>query len=531
MIRRLFALAIVCAWLAGCAGRASGPTNAIPPVTAPAERSAPADATELPEPPVVKSVNGVAKISLIVNENKTTGQPEFVYDGMPEVAPTIDIKPGDTFVVDVKNDMPTVPPPNTVDLQDYINLHFHGLTVSPEGHGDNVLGMLAKPGAHLHYVVHVPANQEPGLYWYHPHVHGQTSYQVGESGMSGAIVIEGLTRHLPELAKMKQRLIVVRAVGIGGDDVEPMDMSDDGASDSPNPNPQPQFSNNAPCTTKDGLKVTLNGAHVPVISISPGEKQFFRVVNATGHKTLRLNIEGEKVELVAIDGFALDTYPGTPPTRIESDVVMPPASRAEFVVTGPASGHAKLRTLCYDTGPNGDPDPYIWLAQLTAPKNRHDGGDFSTHSLTVGEPLPQNAYTTALPPPAAKRLVILSENNRPHFFINGKSFSIKAPPMFVVHTGTVEAWHIENVTYEIHDFHIHQIHFLIEAINGVKQVHPHWADTVIVPHRYPVGKESIPGSVDLLMDFRDPIIRGLFVFHCHILDHEDQGMMAKIEAI
>ena len=111
---------------------------------------------------------------------------------------------------------------------------------------------------------------------------------------------------------------------------------------------------------------------------------------------------------------------------------------------------------------------------------------------------------------------------------------MRAPPMFVVRTGTVEEWKIVNVTQEIHDFHIHQIHFLVESIDGRKLEHPHWADSVIVPHRSVTGpgeKGSVPGSVLLLMDFRDPIIRGEFLFHCHILDHEDQGMMAKIEAI
>ncbi len=75
--------------------------------------------------------------------------------------------------------------------------------------------MLSKPGQQLHYVVHIPLNQEPGLYWYHPHVHGETSFQVGEGGMSGAIVVEGIEKHLPALQKMKQRLIIVRATGIG----------------------------------------------------------------------------------------------------------------------------------------------------------------------------------------------------------------------------------------------------------------------------------------------------------------------------
>ena len=490
---------------------------------------------------MVRAVNGVAKVSLIVNENMSTGQPEFVYAGTPEVAPTIDIKPGDTFVVDVKNELPKEPPPEAKVLVEDINLHFHGLGVSPRKPGDDVLTMLATPGERLHYVVHVPKNQEPGLYWYHPHVHGQTSYQVGASGMSGAIIIEGLTRHLPSLAKMKQRLIIVRATGTGGEDAGPMEMGDNmsgmgddmsGMGAPPDARSErPQFTNNAPCTTKDGLTVTLNGARHPVITIAPGEKQFFRVLNATGHKTLRLNVEGEKVEVVAIDGFALDTYPGTPPTLTESSVIIPPAGRAEFVVTGPASGRAKFRTLCYDTGPDGDPDPYIWLGDLVAPKGRQAAASFSTRPLSVGEPLPQNVYTTALPPPAAKRLVILSENSQPRFFINGKSFSPRSPPMFVVHVGTVEEWHIVNVTYEIHDFHIHQLHFLIQSINGVQQTHPHWADTVVVPHRIGIGKKSIPGSVVLMMDFRDPVIRGDFLFHCHILDHEDRGMMAKIEAI
>ncbi len=536
--RRLLAFAIGYAWVAGCGGTASGPINPIPNAAAPAGVTLPRVETginELPEPPVVKAVNGIAKLSLIVNENNVTGLPEFEYEHMRDVAPTIDVKPGETIVVDVKDDLPKTPPPAASALQEDINLHFHGLGVSPQKPSDDVLTVLGKPGGKLHYVVHVPKTQEPGLYWYHPHVHGETSYQVGTSGMSGAIIVEGLTRHLPGLAGMKQRLIIVRATGRGGEAAAATEMSDDGMSErsevSARTPMRPQGINTAPCTTPDGLKVTLNGVSHPLISIAPGEKQFFRVVNATAHKTLRLNVEGERVELVAVDGFALDTYPKTPPTVMESSVIIPSAGRAEFVVTGPASGRAKFRTLCYDSGPNGDPDPAIWLGDLVAPKHRQNGGDFSKRPLTVGASLPQNVYTTNLPPPSARRLVVFSENKYPRFFINGKYFSMRSPPMFVVHVGTMEEWHVVNVSEEIHDFHIHQLHFLVERINGVKVAHPYWADSVIVPHRSVIGGKSTPGSLVLLMDFRDRIIRGEFVFHCHILDHEDRGMMAKIEAI
>jgi len=533
--RRLIAFIIAFAWLAGCGGGASGPVTSLPqsPLTATAPGSASRSASrdtspnELPEPPVVHAVNGVAKVSLIANINPATGLPAFQYQYMHGVAPTIDINPGETFEFDLSDQLP--PSKNEAS---YANLHFHGLTVTPHRPSDDVLTMLAKPGQSLHYVVHVPKNQEPGLYWYHMHVHGQTSYQVGEGGMSGAIVIEGLEKHIPELAKMKQRLIVYRATGVGqnlrvrsGMD----DMSSASTDDMPDMNPTPHFSNTQPCGFRDGLQWSLNGAAHPVITIAPGERQFFRVINASGHRTLRLNIQGEKVQVVAIDGYALDTYPGTP-FITESDVIIPPAARAEFVVTGPKSGRARLRTLCYFTGPDGDADPYIWLGDLVAPKHSA-GGDFSTKPLTVGAPLPANYYNTKLPPPSVKRLVVFSENAKPHFFINGKSFKMSDPPMFVVKTGTVEAWHVENVTYEIHDFHIHQIHFLVESINGKKLAHPYWADSVVIPHRIGIGKQSVPGSLDLLMDFRDPIIKGEFLFHCHILDHEDQGMMAKIEAI
>ncbi|HLY01797.1 MAG TPA: multicopper oxidase domain-containing protein [Candidatus Cybelea sp.] len=541
MSRRLLIFVIVAALAAGCRG-ASGPTGAIPPGPGtlsqlPGARLSPdTNVNELPEPPVVKAVDGVAKVSLIANVNPATGLPSFQYNGLHGVAPTIEVQPGQRFVINLTDDLPV-----SGGLASDMNLHFHGMGSAPRKPGDDVLGVLATPGQMLHYEVHVPINQEPGLYWYHPHVHLETSYQVGEGGMSGAIVVLGIEKHLPRLAKMKQRLIVVRATGIGvnarpHDDADAAGDSEDampgmaGMAGMPMATARPLNSNRTPCLFYDGLNVTLNGAFEPVITIAPGEKQFFRVVNATGHKTLKLAVDGENIQVVAIDGFALDSYPGTPATESVPYLVVPPAARAEFIVTGPASGHGTFRTLCYNSGPNGDGDPPWLLAKLRAPKHA-DGGDFSTQPITAGAPQVPNGYNTKLPPPAAKRVVVFSENNKPQFFINGKQFSMYSKPMYVVHVGTVEEWHVVNVTQEIHDFHIHQLHFLVQKINGVPVKHPYWADSVVIPHRYPVGIKSVPGTLDLLMDFRSPIIKGEFLFHCHILDHEDQGMMAKIEAI
>jgi FtsP/CotA-like multicopper oxidase with cupredoxin domain len=105
-------------------------------------------------------------------------------------------------------------------------------------------------------------------------------------------------------------------------------------------------------------------------------------------------------------------------------------------------------------------------------------------------------------------------------------------PRITVHSGTVEEWTIENDTDEVHVFHIHQIHFVVEDVNGTANPVPHWVDNIDVP---PMGhgvRGSLhPSTVRVLMDFRDPIIRGTFYYHCHILDHEDNGMMAKIQVI
>ena len=89
-----------------------------------------------------------------------------------------------------------------------------------------------------------------------------------------------------------------------------------------------------------------------------------------------------------------------------------------------------------------------------------------------------------------------------------------------------------NDTQEVHSFHIHQVHFIVESINGQTQANPHWVDTFdLSPAGVGVSGQIVPSVTKVLLDFRDPTIRGTFVFHCHILDHEDGGMMAKIQVL
>src|SRR5665213_99074 len=275
------------------------------------------------------------------------------------VRPPIRVRPGETIDMTVYDDMrPFQGRPNNV------NVHFHGLMVSPRAPGDDSLTTLARPGEVLHYRVAIPRDHEPGLYWYHPHAHGETYYDV-TNGMAGAIVVEGLQQHLPALASMRERIIMLRDVPTGPSFVDP-DMPVAMTMDGSTPAPRARSKGGEPCRAEPGLQPTLNGQADAHIGIRPGEPQFFRVVNGAAARYYDLSVDGVTLQLVALDGVPLDAYPGTPAVRRVTHVLVAPGGRAEFVVTAPRTPTA-LRSGCVDTGRLGDANPAVMLAHLTNP--------------------------------------------------------------------------------------------------------------------------------------------------------------------
>jgi len=499
-IRILLVLLVV-----ACGGGAAVPPTPTPP---------PNPAGAFPEPPLVYSSGGIVHIALAAAINPATNAPSFVYQGQ-YVAPTLDVQPGDTIEIDYTDNLPeSTSPPDTT------NLHFHGLTVSPNAPADEVIDTLALPGQTLHYVVQIPSDQQSGLYWYHPHSHGVSNWQV-ESGMAGAIIIDGIETHDPSVATMRTRLLLLQ---------DPQNQPDyhtllAGRRAIAAAAVRPQADAYDACRAEEGRHVTVNGLVNAQIGIQPGEKQFFRVVNASADRYFDLSVDGEQLQLLALDGYALDTVAGNAPTEMVHDVLIPPAGRAEFIVTGQAAPTV-LRTNCFDSGPDGDPDPAAVLATLV-----NDGGAQTAMRVRrASVALVRNPYTAGpVPAPSAEHTIVFTENVVTNaFFINGQAYSPSAAPQITSHVGTTEAWTILNETGEVHAFHLHQVHFLVEAINGVPVSPMHWVETVNVPYETPGGGTQQPGSVTVLADFRDPVVRGTFVYHCHILEHEDGGMMAKI---
>src|ERR1700683_3431925 len=169
--------------------------------------------TPLPDPPQV-----VTSFELQAITDPATGKGAFVFEGHEE-PPVIRAVPGGAIQLDYLNQMSKSSSEVCVEgpCMNMTNLHFHGLHVSPNAPGDDVLTMIAMPGESLHYTVYIPADQPPGLYWYHTHPHGE-SYQQDLDGMSGAIVIDGMDRYFPEIKNMKERILVLRDQVIAKDD-------------------------------------------------------------------------------------------------------------------------------------------------------------------------------------------------------------------------------------------------------------------------------------------------------------------------
>jgi FtsP/CotA-like multicopper oxidase with cupredoxin domain len=147
-----------------------------------------------------------------------------------------------------------------------------------------------------------------------------------------------------------------------------------------------------------------------------------------------------------------------------------------------------------------------------------------------------------------RRLIALAEYPRPgtddqiDFYIAErkpgavlKPYHMGDQPAITVRAGTTEEWTIENWTNELHAFHIHQVHFRVLEIDGEPVAQPPLLDVVNVPYATATGYHSKegpirPGRVRIKLSF-PARLSGDIPFHCHLVDHEDNGMMAVLRVL
>src|SRR5712664_3324868 len=204
-------------------------------------------------------------VTLVAASDPVTGKSEFRYQGN-NIPPVIRVQPGSILNIEYKNELAAQSKEECVGhpCMQMTNLHFHGLHVSPNAPQDDALDMIASPGQTLHYSVEVPPQQPPGLYWYHTHPHGE-SYVQDLDGMSGAIVVEGIERYVPEVRNMRQRILVLRNFVLPTAAAERKSVMESVAM---------QTTQCGTATEKPDAAFTVNGTLRPKIDIAPGERQF-----------------------------------------------------------------------------------------------------------------------------------------------------------------------------------------------------------------------------------------------------------------
>jgi FtsP/CotA-like multicopper oxidase with cupredoxin domain len=527
------------------------------------------------EPQDLRSRDGVLKVDLTIQYAGASGTARYCYlDSQGNQSPTLRLNPGDLLILRLKNELATPGAPASPQNHSHVhgndaygdggkddmcvsgamsssstNLHFHGLTIPAICHQDDVLKTSIAPGdPPFEYRFRIPEDQPPGLYWYHPHIHGFTKAQV-LGGASGALIVEGLERANKEVAGLPERVLVIRDQDLMNPDAPPsksepvvpkmlIDRDGDAA-------------NNGTGFGKPAKDLSINFVPVPypdyppaVIGMKPGERQLWRVLNASAITYLNLavlfNRAPQSLGLVALDGVPLNEN-GTSGDFVswQTHLGIPPGARVEFIVTGPPAGTTGLLvTRTVDTGPGGENDPNRALAKISVSE---DLPELPSRLAASPEPLPppRMPWLGDVRPARTRRLYFsekLLDPNNPnsatefYLTVDGQTPAPFDPrsgiPNIVAQQGTVEDWIIENRSNELHAFHIHQLHFLLLDYDGKPVNEPFLRDTVNVP--YNTGRTLAYPSVRLRMDFRDPSTVGTFVYHCHLLEHEDGGMMGLI---
>jgi FtsP/CotA-like multicopper oxidase with cupredoxin domain len=592
MVQRLLAVCLITACLGS--GASAGEPGSLSGSAASTEVCRrPESGSVVPEPQELRSHDGVLQLDLTIrNQRLPDGSTRYCYltaDG--KLSPTLRLKPGELLILHFKNELTDLGSPGSIAAHTHAahthdqpemlpqgpvgtsaehsdpctsgattpvttNLHFHGLTVPPECHQDDVLKTSIQPNdPAFEYRLRIPDDEPPGLYWYHPQVLGLTRVQV-LGGASGALIIEGIEQADPELAGLPERVLVIRdqdllnpyaAPSLSEPTVPKNQIDTDGDS-----------TNSGTGFGKPAKDLSVNFVPVPYpdyppakIMMKPGERQLWRVLNASAITYLDLAVlfgrTPQMLGVVAIDGAPI-RYNGSaaPPVARVNHIGVPPGARVEFIVEGPPlGGAARLVTRAVDTGLSGENDPNRTLASIVA---MADAPELQARLPANPEPLPPVAlpFVGNVAPVRVRKFFFFDQRIDSDFFawdptnlkgprnffiaVDGKTPERFDPrtdlPEIVVKQGDVEDWIIENRSMELHDFHIHQVHFQLREWSGLQVNEPFLRDTVNVPSYN--GRALGYPSVRLRMDFRSPNIVGTIVYHCQLLDHEDGGMMGRI---
>ena len=488
------------------------------------------DATAQPaelaaSPAVFTSTNGLLELDLEASYQTIDidGKPAklMAYNGQVP-GPRLEARPGDTVRIRLTNNLP-----------DPTNIHYHGLNISHSGNADNVF-LSVEPGETLAYEFTLPDDHPAGTFWYHPHRHGYVANQVF-AGLSGFFIVRGDLDEIPEVKAATEGFIALKDFQLDEEgNIAALDRM-------------------AQMMGREGALVTASGQVVPNISFPENGLLRLRLLNASIARFYRLQVEQHSMHLIATDGGALSA-----PVEVQ-ELLLVPGERAEVLIRADrASSSYRLLNLPYDRGGMGmmgsgamgsmdmkngdmdmsnghsmkdtgqDADQSMGQSMKTAPSESNSAMPLATlvYNDSVFElPSLPTQLIAVDPLPIAQNTRRLDLSMQMSFLrgmaftINGKTYSENRTDIQVP-LGTVEEWEIANVDADKmdHPFHLHATPFQVVSRNGNPEPYAAWKDTVLVR-----GGETLR----IRVHFKD--FPSKSVYHCHVLDHEELGMMGVID--
>jgi FtsP/CotA-like multicopper oxidase with cupredoxin domain len=421
----------------------------------------------------------------------------LTYNGLLP-GPLLEMQPGDAVRIRLHNrlDQPT-------------NLHYHGLHIPPGGTADNVFLNVA-PGASQTYDFTLPADHRAGTFYYHPHRHGTVADQVF-AGLGGVLIVRGALDRIPEVQAAREQVLFLKDLPAGDDGtargVGPMGMGR--------------------MLGREGPVLTVNGQVKPELSVPAGGLLRLRIVNGSNARFWRLALQGHRFHLIATDGGTIEV-----PVDLE-ELLLAPGERAEVLVQANRSGgRYRLLNLPYTRvrggrmgggmGPRRGMGMGMSMGSGLAPQGELTIATLSYAGSVDPLPLPQRLLPVEpLPQPVRTRRFELNHGMAPGqgmvFLINGRPYDHHRTDTRV-RLGDTEDWEVVNTGVMDHPFHVHINPFQVISRNGTPEPVRAWKDVVLVR----------PGeTVRIRTRFAD--FPGRTVYHCHIFDHEELGMMGNLQ--
>jgi FtsP/CotA-like multicopper oxidase with cupredoxin domain len=397
--------------------------------------------------------------------------------------PTISVKRGDLLRVHFVNALPYTTKTNLLGYQNNMtNLHTHGLHVSPKEPADAAHLNLA-PGQTYEYEYDLSMADSGALYFYHPHRHGLVAEQ-DWAGLAGALLVED---EIPALEGYETHVMVLKDIALSGAGPAPHSRMSD-------------FTQG-----KEGNIIMVNGQVNPVLPARPGQVQRWRIVNASNARFYKLGLTNHTMYLIGTDGGLLDkAYP-------RSQILLSPGERVDVLVKASATkGSYKFLSLAYSRM------GMMTSAQVTLMTLSVQG---SLSSGVIPSVIDAEASRLVLDTGSFPKRTLTLSMGQGRGYINGQDFDVN-PYKIMSDLGTYEVWNIVNNSNMDHPFHQHVNAAQVLSISGADSSYPSystlpaWKDTILVPKW---------GSARILVPVAD--YDGMTMFHCHILEHEDIGMM------